>query len=84
MAFSVFPGHEIAFAQSGVQVGPLGGDFHAGFEQRDRVLKIILRHADPGQQKDDVSILRRQLVGLTRRSMASTTLVCSEYTRAIR
>ena len=58
-----FSGHEIAFAQGGVEIGSLRGDFQTGFEQRDRVFEIILRHADPGQQKDDVRIFRGKLVG---------------------
>ena len=46
-----------------MQVGPFGSDFYAGFEQRDGIFEIILRHADPGQQKNDVGIFRSQFVG---------------------
>ena len=58
-----FSRHEIALAQGGVKIGPLRSDFQTRFQQRNRVLEIILRHADPGQKKDDVRILRCQLVG---------------------
>src|SRR2546430_1240938 len=55
-------GHEIALAQRGVEIDTLRRDFQAGFQERDRIFKIILRHADPCQKKDDVRIQRSQLV----------------------
>ena len=54
--------HEIAFAQRGVQIGSLRGNFQARFEQRNRIFKIVLRHADASHQEDHVGVLGRQLV----------------------
>ena len=58
-----FAGHEITFAESGVQIGALRSNFHAGFQQRNRVFEIILRHADAGEEKDDVRVFGGKLVG---------------------
>ena len=60
--FLCFPGHEVAFAQGGVQVGALRRNLQAGFEQRNRIFKIILGHADASHQENHVRILRRQLM----------------------
>ena len=61
--FFVFARHEIAFAERGAQIGALGGKLDAGFEQRDRVFEIVLRHADAREQEDDVGIFGRGFVG---------------------
>ena len=45
-----------------MKIGSFRSDFQARFQQRDRVLEIVLRHADPGQKEDDVRIFRCQLV----------------------
>ena len=58
-----FARHEVAFPECSAQVGPLRSGLDAGFEQGNRILKIVLRHADARQQKNDVHVLRRQLVG---------------------
>ena len=58
-----FARHEITFAERRAKIGPPGGDLQTGLEQGDGVFKIILRHADARQQKDDVGIFRRQFVG---------------------
>src|SRR6266436_2117511 len=50
--FFCLPGHEIAFAEGGVEVGALGSDLHARSEERYRVFEIILRHTDAGEKKD--------------------------------
>ena len=60
--FFVFAGHEVAFAERGAQVGAFRRKLDAGFEQRDRVFEIVLRHAHAGEQKDNVGILWRGLV----------------------
>src|SRR5437016_8430154 len=55
-------GHQIALAQRGVEIDALRRDFQTGFQEWDRIFKIILRHADPRQEKDDVRIQGSQLV----------------------
>ena len=46
-----------------MQVGSLRRELDAGFEQRNGVFKIVLRHADASQQEDYVDIFWRELVG---------------------
>ena len=58
-----FAGHEVAFAESGNQIRPAGGDLDARFEKGDRVLKVVLRHADLGHEEDDIRVLGCDLVG---------------------
>src|SRR6266478_897262 len=55
-------GHEIAFAESGTEIGSLGSDFYAGFEKRDGIFKIVLRHADASEKKNNVGIFRGDFV----------------------
>ena len=70
--------HEIALAQRGQQIGALGGDRKARFQKRYRIFEIILRHADPGHQKDNVRILRRNFVS------AHQQIECVQWARFIR
>jgi len=46
-----------------VQIGTLRRELQPRFEQRNRVLKIILRHADLGQQKNHIDIFWCEFVG---------------------
>ena len=61
--FLGFPRHEIAFAERRAKIGALRSDLQTGFQQRNGIFKIILGHADPRKQENDVHILRSQLVG---------------------
>src|SRR5207247_9733129 len=54
--------HEEAFTESSLKVRALRIDLQTRFKQRNRVLVIILHHADPSHEKDDVGILRCQLM----------------------
>src|SRR5882724_1133105 len=60
--FIRFAGHEIAFAESSMEIGSLGSDFYAGFEERDSIFKIVLRHADTSEKKNNVGIFRSEFV----------------------
>ena len=72
-----FTGHEIALAESSVKIRALRCDFYAGLQKRNGVFKIILRHTDPRQQKNDVGIFRREFVGADQQfqSVHSTILI---------
>src|SRR5439155_26251250 len=75
--FVRFAGHEIALAESGVEIGAAGSDFYTGFEERDSVLEIILGHADAGVEKNNVGIFRSKFVrtGEKFQSVYGTSLV---------
>src|SRR5882724_629655 len=60
--FIRFAGHEIAFAESSMEIGALGSDFYAGFEKRDSVFKIVLRHADASEEENNVGIFGGEFV----------------------
>ncbi len=45
-----------------MQISPLWRNGHAGFEQRYRILKIILRNTDLRHKKNDVRVLGSYLV----------------------
>ena len=42
-------------------------DLQAGFEQRDGIFKIVLRHANAGHQENDIRILRGEFVSADER-----------------
>src|ERR1700727_3614882 len=43
------PCHEDAFSQRGMEIAAPRSEFQTGLEQRNRVFKVILAHADPSQ-----------------------------------
>src|SRR5450755_719327 len=58
-----FSRHEIALAQRAAKIRALWSDLQTGFQQGNGVLKIILSHADTREQKNNVGIVRRELMG---------------------
>ena len=52
--------HEVALAQCRVKIGALRSNLQSRLKQRNRVLKIILRHAHARHQENDVGILGSQ------------------------
>src|SRR5215469_136492 len=55
-------GHEVAFTQGSMQIRPFGRDLQPRFEKRDRILEVVLRHADASQEENNVCVFWRQLV----------------------